>query len=60
MQTENNRSDVRFEYREGLAQTEKGLKVIHTVYDLWYEKIMLILNSKYSCRQYIKKNQEII
>lgn len=38
----------------------EGMRIIHTVYDIWHNKVRTKLDSKYQCKQYIKRNQEEI
>lgn len=51
---------LRYEYRQMTEISTEGMKIIHTVYDIWHNKVRTKLDSKYQCKQYIKRNQEEI
>lgn len=49
---------VRFEYREMTEVSTQGMKIVHAVYDNWYNKVRVKLDSKYQCKVYIRNHQE--
>jgi hypothetical protein len=49
---------VRFEYREMVTPVVGGMKLSHAVYDTWYNKVRVVLDSKYQCKVYIRNHQE--
>lgn len=49
---------LRYEYREMIEMTDKGMRPIHVVYDTWYNKVRTQQSSKYAAKQFIKRNQE--
>lgn len=48
----------RFEYRKMLETGPDGMREVNVVYDTWHDKVRARLDSKYQCKQYIKRHQE--